>query len=559
MRDLRPVLRRVGLQNEIGGVIFYAWRHLVSPTNRRFACHLSLFASLLVFRASEASPSVRVRIVDGVLQGRTDEYGNSIFLGIPYAEPPTGSLRWKPPQPVKRWNGLKILDRFGASCEQRINPQGFGPFTHEFVLENGPVSEDCLFINVWTPAQRSSQPWPVLFWIHGGGYGGGSGSVAIYDGAQLARRGIVVVTFNYRLGPFGFLAYPDLSREAGSSGNYGLMDLIAALRWVKKNIAAFGGDPTSVTIAGQSAGADAVNLLIASQKASGLFIRTIAESGSGVWPFPPSLDQAEKTGIQWAAGIGAKSLADLRRIPAEAILNSLGGPTSVPGTHFGPDIDGQVLTLSSLKTAPLNDTPALTGVNSAEGSAVPGSDKSTTYSLDAKLQRVLGPLATQARWLYAATTDSEAADQARRLERDVDLGGQYVWAADRSSKSHHAIFLYFYTHAEPGNESARYGAFHTSEVPYVFQTLSEAPERPFTDDDRRISETLASYWVNFIKTGDPNDSRLPVWPTFDADHPAVMELGDNFRPVAALSKEKLDLFRRYVSGGGTLELIYMPN
>jgi para-nitrobenzyl esterase len=529
----------------------------VSHANSRFVRLVSLFAALSVVGTSEASQGVQVRIADGLLQGRTEQ-GISIFLGIPYAQPPTGSLRWKPPQPVKAWKGLRILDKFGASCEQSINPKGFGPFTHEFVVESGPVSEDCLFINVWTPAQKASQPMPVLFWIHGGGYGGGSGSVAIYDGAQLARRGIVVVNFNYRLGPFGFLAHPDLSREAGSSGNYGLMDMIAALRWVKNNISAFGGNPSSVTIAGQSAGASAVNLLIASRMAHGLFNRTIAESGSGVWPIPPSLDQAEKTGIQWAAAIGAKSLDDLRRTPAEDILNSLGGPTSAPGTHFGPDIDGKVLTLSSLKSAPLNDTPALTGVNAAEGSAVPGSDKTTVAGLDAKLQRVLGPEEAQGRPLYAAKTDSEAADQARQLERDVDLGAQYIWAADRSSKSHNAIFLYFYTHVEPGNESTRYGAFHTSEVPYVFQTLSKAPERPFTDDDRRISDALASYWVNFIKTGDPNDGRLPVWPAFDAEHPTVMELGDNFRPVAALSKEKLDLFRRYVSGGGTLELIYMP-
>lgn len=288
-----------------------------SVTMKRIAL---LLGATIAAPAQAASP--RVTTHSGVVAG-AQENTVAVFRGIPYAAPPVGPLRWRPPMPAPGWAGVRSAARFGHSCWQAVSPQGFGPWTHEYVVA-GDISEDCLFLNVWAPLKKGKLR-PVLVWIHGGGFNSGSGAIPIYHGAALAARGAVVVTINYRVGVFGFLAHPDLTREAGGAppANFGLMDMVAALRWVKANIAAFGGDPAAVTIAGQSAGAMAVQDLVSAPMAKGLFQRAIGESG-----LPralTSLGDAEAQGTAFAREKGATSIAALRALPAEALQSSRGG------------------------------------------------------------------------------------------------------------------------------------------------------------------------------------------------------------------------------------------
>lgn len=494
--------------------------------------------------------------VQGIRQGGADA-----FLGLPYAAPPVGEARWRAPAPAAAWKGVRKADKFGASCEQGVgNGRGFGPWTTEYVV-HGEVSEDCLSLNVWTPHKRPGAKLPVMVWIHGGGFSAGSGSVPIYDGANLAQRGIVVVSINYRLGLFGFLAHPELTKEAGASGNYGLMDMVAALRWVRDNISRFGGEPAKVTIAGQSAGAVAVHDLIAAPSAKGLFIRAIAQSGSGTGVGAPSLAAGEAAGITLAERVGAKSIADLRKVSPAALMAAAGGrdggATAPPGLRFMPVVDGKVMPKDpeTLARGEFNDTPVLTGLNADEGSGLsPTYGKATASGLKERLEKTFTAGTADARRFYAASTDAEAGSVSKALSRDWGQASAYRWAVDRTSKSANPVFFYFFTHPEPGPEVARYGAFHSSEIPYIFQTLDKSPDRGFTAEDRRISETMTSFWVNYIRSGNPNGGKLPQWPRFDARSPMVMELNakPHLRPV--LPADKLKLYNAYVDGGGKLSL-----
>ncbi len=494
-------------------------------------------------------PTPIVRVSTGLLAGVTRR-GVDRFLGIPYAAPPIGPDRWRSPQPPASWSGTRSADHFGASCWQAVTPQGFGPWTHEYVVQ-GPVSEDCLFLNVWTPARRGAR-LPVLFWIHGGGFTQGSGSVPIYDGSALASRGIVVVTVNYRLGALGFLAYPALTREAHGAppGNYGLQDLIAALRWLHRNVQAFGGDPAAITLAGQSAGAVAVHDLIASPLASGLFARAIAESGlPNVAPTLP-LAQAERAGEAFARSRGVTSLEALRALtPAQLMA---GPARSAP--PFAPIEDG-VLLPKSPETAgiasPLNDTPILIGMNADEDSAFSTAfGTASQTALQTLLRQTYGALAPLFAKLYPASTDAGRARAVRQILRDRGLASLYSWARRRLSQSRRPAYGYLYEHIEPGPQSARYRVFHSSEIPYIFGTLGAAPERGFTDRDRRVAREMSNRWVSFIETGDPNAPGLPRWPPMRAGDPRIMQLGDAPHPRPILPARKLRAVREFLAKGG---------
>jgi para-nitrobenzyl esterase len=487
-----------------------------------------------------------VQVSGGLVEGLpSSDPRISMFLGIPYGAPPVGELRWRPPQPPASWSGVRKADHFCASCIQNIVAER-KPWTHEFMAHN-EISEDCLFLNVWTPARSSKERHPVFFWIHGGGNNEGSSTVPVYDGEGLAKKGLVVVVINYRLGVLGWMSHPELTRESPqhASGNYGLLDQIAALRWVHDNIAAFGGDPGNVTVAGQSAGAGAVHNLTASPLAKGLFHRAIAESGSGVVGFPPrtTADQ-EQDGLRFATAKGAKSLAELRAMTWSDLVAPVPGTTpnaatgATAGWRFGPVVDGYALPLSVRETfarGQQNDVPTLTGGNADEGGAEPKPNaKLDDYKKQAK-QR-FGDRAEAYLALYPAGSDAEAGAARNAAARDQSRESTYLWALQRAHTARTKVYTYFWNHALPGPDAATYGAFHTSEVPYALNTLDKS-DRPFTAADHKIADTVSSYWVNFATKGDPNGRGLPYWPAVSAKAALTMQLGDATGPIPVAGSE----------------------
>ena len=397
--------------------------------------------------------------------------GIRIYKGIPFSAPPLGNLRWKAPQPVKKWEGVKECTAFGPSPVQD-KPARFSMWTEEYLIPASPISEDCLYLNVWTGAKKADDKRAVIVWIYGGGFGSGGSGVPIYDGEAMAKKGIVFVSVNYRVGVFGFFAHPDLTKESGynASGNYGLLDQIAALKWVQKNIAAFGGDPKNVTIAGQSAGAMSVNCLVASPLGKGLFQRAIGESGSSVVAgnyIGKGLSQAEEDGIQTAKKLSISSLADLRKIPAAELLTKARG-------QRGPIVDGYVLPETVAKIfaeGKQNKVSLLTGSNQDEG---------LTFGLM-----------------------------------------NYAWANEQLKQSKD-VYVYRFTRKVPATgEYVKYGAFHTGEVPYAYDNLKFV-DRPWEKADQNLATIMSSYWVNFAKTGNPNGKGLPQWPAYQMKDQKVM-------------------------------------
>lgn len=497
----------------------------------------ALFLSGLTVAAA-AAPIAHTPLGDlaGVYQR-----GAHAFLGIRYAEPPTGNFRWRAPRPVAAWKGVRRAQQFGHNCWQAVSPKGFGPWTHEYVVQ-GDISEDCLFLNVWAPGRVRGRA-PVLVWIHGGGFNSGSGSIPIYDGRALASRGIVVVTINYRVGLFGFLAHPDLTREAGMgpNANFGLQDMVAALKWVRGNIAAFGGDPKAVTIAGQSAGAMAVHDLMASPLARGLFARAIAESGLPDMARPPALAAAEADGLAFARDEGVSSIAALRAMPAEALAASKGGNI----IRFTPVIDGVLLP----GPRPISRVPILVGFNADEGSAL-GKDygSSDPEVFRRLLKDTYGDSTARFAPLYPAATPTALAQSNRQLHRDRGAGALYAWARMRGDMP--PIYAYRWDHREPGSQSDHWGAFHSSEIPYVFQTFGASPERRFGAADKLLSERVSTYWLNFVRTGDPNGQGVPDWPRFDLRDPHLLAIGDHIEKRFLLPPDKMAALRAFVAEGG---------
>jgi para-nitrobenzyl esterase len=505
-----------------------------------FATVAVILAVILFLPAAE--PTV-VRTEDGPISGITDSQGVTSFKGIPFAAPPVGHLRWRAPQPVARWTDVHKAHHFGNACFQ-VKDYSRLPWTEPF-MEQGPVSEDCLYLNVWTSAKSPSERRPVMVYMYGGGFVEGSGSVAVYDGTQLASRGVIVVNMNYRVGPLGFLVYPELTKESahGSSGNYGLLDQIAALQWVQKNIAAFGGDPGRVLIFGQSAGASSVYALMQSPLAKGLFVRAIAESGMRLSASPgdsqPALADREQMGVRWAESKGAHSLSELRALSPEVLFKSadVGGPA----LSNQPVADGWVLPAPG-SAPPATEVPLVVGmvaddIGVSPADLSPGQKPSVAAYRDAA-KRKYAEKADEFLKLYPVTSDEAAAAMKKDASRDQARVSIDLWSANQVKLSG-KVYTYFFDRAIPWPEHPEFGAFHTSEVPYVFENL-ELTGHPFEPIDQRVSDAVSSYWMNFAESGDANGKSLANWPAYTPDAHKTMELGVKMGPMPeAATPERL--------------------
>ena len=489
---------------------------------------LGLLAALLAGSAATASPQ-KVRIDTGEVSGVTAGEVVS-FKGLPYAEPPVGSLRWRPPQRAKAWEGVRVADRYGAICMQKI------------AKDNGvglqPASEDCLTLNVFAPVGATTPAkLPVMVWIHGGGLVNGSGTAELYDGSALARQGVVVVTINYRLGRFGYFAHSALTAEAkgGLVANYGLMDQIAALEWVKRNVAAFGGDARNVTIFGESAGGVSVNRLMMIPAVRGLFQKAIVESGAGR-ETDRSLTEAEAAGAAFATGLGATDAAALRAIPADAIvaagdLNMLKNETLT--------LDGRLLTRTAMdafnSAATTARIPYLIGSNDLEiPGAFAGSFRLGVKLTDAQKPGVVAAYGGQAAYDEHVVTDAVFGEPARTLAKAQAKTGAPVW-------------LYRFSVLSAGAPKALKGAVHASDRQYVFQTMAASPW-PTDARDAALASTISAYWVAFAKTGDPNGAGRPAWPRYDASD-RLLEF-TNAGPVAKVTPDAAALDAIAGSYGG---------
>jgi len=457
--------------------------------------------------------------VDGGAVGGTFEQGHRAFRGIPFAAPPVGAQRWQPPQPVAPWPRVRSGRNFGNRCMQL-------PLFSDMVFRSPGVSEDCLYLNVWTARTGDDAKRPVLVYFHGGGLAAGDGSEPRYDGGAMARRDIVVVTANYRLGVFGFLAHPELSAASPSkvSGNYGLMDQVAALRWVRNNIARFGGDPDQVTIAGESAGSFSVSALMAMPSARGLFARAIGESGSVLGRPVPTLQEAEQQGTAFAKAAGHESLAALRKAPAEALLKA-GARPGMP--WFGIVADGAALTEQPLETyrrggqAPV---PLLAGWNSQEqdARAILGEQAPTRENFDAALQKLYGDRAPDAAKAYAYDVEAAARDLAS--DRWI-VHGTWKWIDLQAKVA--PTYRYYFTRPRPAStdgKPAGTGATHSAEIEYALGNLDGNKVYLWQSGDRQASEAMQAYFANFIRTGNPNGKALPAWPLVTEPGANVMRL-----------------------------------
>ena len=560
----------------------------VSPmTQKAFAYVLSA----LVYTVGCTSPPSEdisierdaISIEDGLINGVSVGANGMVraYLGVPYAAPPVGERRWLPPQPVEPWRDTLETTQFSPGCMQDALPVPadadpfFGAGATEF-------DEDCLYLNVWSAAQPADQ-LPVLVWIHGGGLVVGDGAEKASNGASLAARGAVVVTINYRLGPFGYLAHPLLREESehDASGNYGLLDQIAALQWVQRNIAVFGGDPDRVTIFGESAGSWSVNYLMATPLTRGLFAGAIGQSGGVFGPLASVIprDVAELAGQHLAEatlgpfGEGHRhqvvTLDGLRLAPAEDLLGAAATPRRansdgwiIPDSEnyvfpTRPHIDGWVMpdSVRNIFSAGLqNDVPVIVGANADEGTALRALGQTegitTVDQYREQARQQYGALADAYLAVYPAATDAEV------VPRLIDsLGdGAFVWEMRTWARMMETVssptYLYFFTRVPPAIDSDLYGAYHTAEIPYVFNNLVGGSRywyanRDYDDTDRKLSEVMSSYWINFAASGNPNKDDLPEWPAYTHEADVAMELSDTVQTKQSIRKERLDFFDEY--------------
>jgi para-nitrobenzyl esterase len=444
--------------------------------------------------------------------------GIRAFKGIPFAAPPVGALRWTAPQPVAKWTGVRDASKYGNVC---IQPPGQGRLNIANMEGSPPTSEDCLYLNVWTGAASATEKRPVMIWWFGGAFTEGGGAVPLYDGTALAKKGVVVVTMNYRLGAFGFFTHPALTAESShkASGNYGLMDMLASARWVKNNIAAFGGDPNNVTVFGQSAGAMAIASLVASPESKGLFNRAISESGAwmglGMAPGMTTRAQAEERGVKAATDAGVSTATELRAMSAADVTAKLrsGG---CPGCMI---VDGWVIPEDPSVTFAANRQNAvdvLVGSNKEELSFGRGV---TAQQFEAGAQRY-GDLAGEFLKLYPHATDEEAARSNIMSTADGTYWHMRLYA-DYQVKKGNKAYLYFFAQNPPAPEGKPpFPAAHAAEVAYVFNNLGQAhlfPDSSVAElsaksaPDKKVADEMSSYWTNFAKTGDPNGPGLPKW------------------------------------------------
>jgi len=482
----------------------------------KVTCALAVFGLALGLSMPGYADSLTVKTEQGKVHGKTINDGKvKAFLGLPYAAPPVGDLRWKAPAPAAKWKGERDASKFGAHCAQ-------GRVFDDMIFQDGDASEDCLFLNVYAPADaKDKSKLPVMFWIHGGGYSGGGSSEPRHNGDFLPLKGVVLVTINYRLGVFGFLATADLAKEAdGAAGNYGLLDMVSALQWVKANIKEFGGDPDNVTIFGESAGSFAVSTLMAAQPARGLFHKAIGESGgalgTGVLGYDALADREKKDG-EWVDSLGVKSLAELRALPAATILEAIKKKGMI---GFPPNIDGKLL------TEPVADTyaagrqahvPLLAGWNRDEGSFM--ANGMTVEKWKGMATGLFKERADEFLKLYPSDTDEQLADSAGAYGGDSFIAfGTWKWLEAHRKTGDSPVYRYhFELRASPSKYHPGTFAFHSDDIEYVFGTLDTRPGFTPSSADRKMSDQMMSYWTNFARTGDPNGTGLPTWPKYDKD------------------------------------------
>lgn len=499
---------------------------MLQRRSKLIAC-LVIFTALHIISASCCMADELVRTKSGTVRGTVDETGVFAYRGIPFAQPPVGELRWKPPQPVKAWEGVREATKFGPRAMQL-------PVFLDMNFRSDGMSEDCLYLNVWTTSKTAGdgsagELQPVLVYFYGGGFVGGDGSEPRYDGASMARKGIVAVTVNYRLGLFGFLAHPELTRESPqhASGNYGLMDQAEALRWVQENIAAFGGDPKRITIAGESAGSISVSALMVSPLSNGRIAGAIGESGSLLSTLAPvALDEAEQVGARFAAEVGANSLEELRKMPAEKLLKAKVGAGL---GKFRIAVDGYFLPEKAFDLFAAGKqarVPLLVGWNTEEAGfqGVLRQDPPTRENYIKNVKRLFKERAEEVLKLYPAASDDEVIDVATDLAGDRFINyGTWKWAELHAKTSGQPTFRYLYARPRPApiaNPAAKpRGASHSAEIEYALGNLATNKVYGWNDDDYKVSETMQNFFANFIKTGDPNGEGLPEWPMLSATGP----------------------------------------
>ncbi len=477
----------------------------------------SIMLASVALRAAE--PSLQVMTQAGLVQGKNQENVRA-FLGIPYAAPPIGPLRWRPPQPAAKWDGIKMATEFG--------PRPMQPsFFKDMIFRDPGCSEDCLSLNLWTPAKTANAKLPVMVWIYGGSFLGGGTSEQRQDGAHLAGRGVVVVSMNYRLGLFGFLAHPDLIQESPqhAAGNYGLLDQLAALRWVKENIAAFGGNPDNVTLFGESAGSASVGAQMASPLAKGFFHKAIGQSGalifirSGPGQKPLAVSAADDAALL-AKATGLTTIADLRALPAPALLDAVVKVPGGEGPRFRPNVDGYLLpeTMAAIFAAgKQNDVPLLAGWTRDE-SGVALSGKTPPMEAMQKIAHdEFGAHAEELLHFYPSETPEHAARSGAELAADRFIAfGTWAWLEAQAKTGRQPVYRYRFERAPPTDFSgskAR-GAYHAADILYAFGSFAAQPQVPWTPTDHEVSDRMQAYWTNFARTGNPNGAGLPPWPAY---------------------------------------------
>jgi len=519
--------------------------------------------TLLVVCSAATRAADQVKTANGVVEGTTEANGVRAFKGIPFAAPPVGDLRWQEPQPVQNWEGVKQTTQFGPRCMQR-------PIFGDMNFRSNGMGEDCLYLNVWTPAKSANEKLPVLVYYYGGGFMAGDGSEPRYEGAAMAKKGIVALTVNYRLGVFGFFAHPELTKESPkhASGNQGLLDQVAALKWVQQNIAAFGGDAKRVTIAGESAGSISVSSLMASPLSRDLIAGAIGESGAAINPtLPPvPLAQGEEAGTKFATAVNADSLASLRAMPAEQVLEA----TAKPGMpRFASTIDGYFLPKSLVEIFSAGEqahVPLLVGWNTEENnfrSVLGPNTEPTPENYKQALVRLYGEQADEAAKLYPGSTTEEVIQSGTDLASDRFIAySTWKWSdlQVKTGKSH--VYRYLYARPRPamnasmGDATAGLaggvihgrgdgaprpparGAVHSAEIEYAMGNLASNKVYAWTPDDYKVSETFQNYFANFVKTGDPNGSGLLKWPASTDSSVQVMRLDVTPRVEPDTHKER---------------------
>ena len=511
-----------------------------------------------------AEAQVQVKTTGGMVQGSTTSDGRTrVYKSIPFAAPPVGNLRWQAPQPAAPWPGVRDATSFGPRCMQ-------GQIFADIVFKE--LSEDCLTLNIWTPAKSGSDRLPVMVWIHGGGFQAGAGAEPRHDGEAFARKNVVLVSINYRLGVFGFLSHPELTRESGrnASGNYGMLDQVAALKWVQANIAAFGGDAKNVTIFGESAGSFAVSALMASPLAQGLFHKAIGESGAyftgstGTLPLKP-LAVSEQEGAKFAAALGADSLAALRAKTGDEVLKA----ATKTQPWFAPNIDGYFLREDVAATFAAGNqarVPLLAGWNADEVRAgiVLGKQKPTAASFTADTQKRFGVHADAILKAYPAATDAEALESAAALASDLFIGyGTWKWLEVHQKTGRAPVYRYSFDRkipVPPGHTvngmpatSRDVGARHAGEIEYVFGALEQSlPNVPWEAADRKLSDAMTTYWANFARTGNPNGGGLPTWPRYDRGG-RVLHLDETIHDAPDGLRGRYEALDAFVQKQGTRE------